>query len=31
MAPFKASKKSNEKGVYNNLRDKREFQKPKLN
>ena len=30
MTPNQASKKSNEKLVYNNLRDKREIQKPKL-
>ena len=30
MTPLQASKKSNEKLVYNNLRDKRESQKPKF-
>ena len=30
MTPNQASKKSNEKLVYNNLRDKREIQKPKF-
>ena len=30
MTPLQASKKSNEKLVYNNLRDKREIQKPKF-
>ena len=29
MTPNQASKKSNEKLVYNNLRDRREIQKPK--
>ena len=31
MIPFQASKKSNEKEVYSNLRDKREIQKPNFN
>ena len=30
MTPIHASKKSNEKQVYSNLKDKREFQKPKF-
>ena len=30
MTPIQASKKSNEKKVYNNLKDKREIQKPKF-
>ena len=30
MTPLKASKKSSEKLVYNNLKDKREIQKPKF-
>ena len=30
MTPIQASKKSNEKIVYNNLKDKREIQKPKF-
>ena len=30
MTPIQASKKSNEKIVYNNLKDKRETQKPKF-
>ena len=30
MTPIQASKKSNDKLVYNNLRDKREIQKPKF-
>ena len=31
MTPVQASKRSNEKLIYNNLRDKREIQKPKFN
>ena len=30
MSPIQASKKSNEKIVYNNLKDKREIRKPKF-
>ena len=30
MTPIQASKKSNEKTVYNNLKDNREIQKPKF-
>ena len=30
MTPIQASKKSNGKLVYNNLRDKKEIQKPKF-
>ena len=30
MTPSQASKKSNEKSVYNNLKDTREIQKPKF-
>ena len=30
MTPIQASKKSNEKIVYNNLKDNREFQKPRF-
>ena len=31
MTPLQASKKSNEKLVYTNLKDNREVQKPKFN
>ena len=30
MTPLRASKKSNEKEVYSNLKDNREIQEPKL-
>ena len=31
MTPIQASKKSNEKEVYSNLKDNREVRKPKFN